>query len=971
MNSKCPVRNLSELIKAGLAAALITTVFFAPSSVCAASLYWDSDATGTGNVVIEGTGLGGTGSWDTSLSNWWSGSGTSDTTWTNGADTAVFWGTAGTVTLAAPVTVGGLQFNTTGYTLNTDSTNLLTFGAGTDTITLNNIAAATITGPVTGAGDVTITRSNGTSGTLTLNGTSATGWTGTTAISNGVTVALSGENQALFGTSSIALGGSITLTNTAAQATLDRVSDSAAITSNGGIITYANTAAAGTAYAETIGSVGLTSGALNIVLGTNQNASSNTQTLTLSGLTQAGASTVAFSAATTGPNATTNQIKVTGAAATTAGQIIGPWATVGTATNAQTDYAVYNGTENVVAAGIAASAETSWTASTDSYTLSGGTTLTGTRTITALRATGAAQTLALGGNTLETNGILNGGTGTLTISGAGVVRQQGTDAGNLYVNAGNSAITISAIIANNTGVLSLVKTGTGTLTLGGANTYTGTTTVQEGTLVAGSSPIRGNVFVGSLGGGPAAVFGSSSATTAYASGIDVTVYSNGTLNVFGGATPPRNLTIIGGTAAFNSGYFSGTLTMTGGSATGTMSNGTSSTIVTNASAATASISANISMVSNTSFTVADGDAAIDLNFTGVKNDSLGTRALTKSGAGVLALGGANGYSGATTVNAGTLLLRNSLALQNSALANGGTGIVFDSSVATHAFTIGGLNGSGNLALRDNAGTPGAVALTVKAGSYSGVLSGAGSLIKSGAGTQTLSGVNTYTGNTTISAGTLALGAAGTFANSPVINLGTSASQGTLNLTAKTSGFTFGTGQTLSGYGTVNIGAGKLVTFASGSTLAPGNSPGIVNVTGDLTLASGSTTNMEIVGRNGGAPVAGTDFDQVIVSGALAFGGTLNIDTTGLSGLVAGDSFGLFTAAFYTPGFTGVAMTGAYAPTFEENLGVWTGIDAGLLFTFTEANGTLGISAVPEPATYAAIFGALALAGVVWRRRSRV
>jgi hypothetical protein len=175
---------------------------------------------------------------------------------------------------------------------------------------------------------------------------------------------------------------------------------------------------------------------------------------------------------------------------------------------------------------------------------------------------------------------------------------------------------------------------------------------------------------------------------------------------------------------------------------------------------------------------------------------------------------------------------------------------------------------------------------------------------------------------------------------------------------------------LSGYGTVNIGSGKVVTV--NGTLAPGNSAGILNITGALALGSASTSNLEIVSRAGGAPVAGTDFDQVVVSGAVTFNGTLNINTTGLTGLVGGESFQLFNAGgTYTSGFTSVIMTGAYTPTFSNVGGVWTGSNAGLDFTFTESNGILSIaSAVPEPSTYALLAGGFALSAVTLQRRKR-
>ncbi len=109
-------------------------------------------------------------------------------------------------------------------------------------------------------------------------------------------------------------GGGITLTNTTTtEGSLNRISNSAGITSNGGTITYANTS--GNTYAETIGSVDLSSGALNVLANTNMAAGS--QTLTLSGLTRTGAtntSTIAFLAAS-GLNTTSNVMVNSGAGA--------------------------------------------------------------------------------------------------------------------------------------------------------------------------------------------------------------------------------------------------------------------------------------------------------------------------------------------------------------------------------------------------------------------------------------------------------------------------------------------------------------------------------------------------------------------------------------------------------------------------------------------------------------------------------
>lgn len=157
----------------------------------------------------------------------------------------------------------------------------------------------------------------------------------------------------------------------------------------------------------------------------------------------------------------------------------------------------------------------------------------------------------------------------------------------------------------------------------------------------------------------------------------------------------------------------------------------------------------------------DGDLTID---SVIANNSASS-GLVITGTGNVILGAANTHSGITYAGGGsTLVLKNQLALQSSELSMNHSSIVFDSSVSGNEFTLGGLSspysGAGyDIALQNNAGSPAAVALTVNqasASTYAGVLSGTGSLIKNGAGVLTLSGLNTYTGGTTINAGTLAL-----------------------------------------------------------------------------------------------------------------------------------------------------------------------------------------------------------------------
>ena len=164
-------------------------------------------------------------------------------------------------------------------------------------------------------------------------------------------------------------------------------------------------------------------------------------------------------------------------------------------------------------------------------------------------------------------------------------------------------------------------------------------------------------------------------------------------------------------------------------------------------------------------TVGDGNATGN-TFSGVLKNTAGALALTKIGSGTQTLSGSNTYSGATTVSAGTLNLSNQFAAQGSTVTmNGGT-LTFDQLVGGNAFTVGGLAGSSSgagydIALQNNAGTPAAVALTVGGSTanttYAGVLSGSGSLTKVGSNMLTLTGTNTYSGVTSINAGTLSIG----------------------------------------------------------------------------------------------------------------------------------------------------------------------------------------------------------------------
>jgi autotransporter-associated beta strand protein len=145
--------------------------------------------------------------------------------------------------------------------------------------------------------------------------------------------------------------------------------------------------------------------------------------------------------------------------------------------------------------------------------------------------------------------------------------------------------------------------------------------------------------------------------------------------------------------------------------------------------------------------------------------------LTKAGNGALLLNAPSTFSGMTTVSAGTLTLGNSSALQNSTLDGSGSGSL--SFGTLNATTFGGLTGPGMLNLANSASS--AISLNVGNNNsnttFSGNLFGPGSLTKLGSGTLTLTGTNSYSGATTVAAGTLIVTTPTAIVNGASLNVG--------------------------------------------------------------------------------------------------------------------------------------------------------------------------------------------------------
>ena len=250
---------------------------------------------------------------------------------------------------------------------------------------------------------------------------------------------------------------------------------------------------------------------------------------------------------------------------------------------------------------------------------------------------------------------------------------------------------------------------------------------------------------------------------------------------------------------------------------------------------------------------------------------------------------------------------------------------------------------------------------------SGGLNGSGKLTKEGAGILSVTGTGNLAGDTTVSAGLLRVN--GSIADSAIA---------------------VNSGGTLGGSGTVGD-----VLVASGGTIAPGNSPGILNA-GDTTWSGGGNYNWQIYNVAGSAGVGG--WDKVAITGNLDLTGLsaisrFNINLWSLSGLgpdVSGSAINFNSTSTYT--WTIASVTGSIlgfdAAFFSVNLAAANGTDG---FTndrsWVATNGNTYYGSidlvqhgqnldlvyspgVPEPSTYGMMIGALSLAVAAIRRRGR-
>ncbi|MEX6652455.1 autotransporter outer membrane beta-barrel domain-containing protein [Salmonella enterica] len=365
---------------------------------------------------------------------------------------------------------------------------------------------------------------------------------------------------------------------------------------------------------------------------------------------------------------------------------------------------------------------------------------------------GSDELIVTGDNTYSGGTTISGGTLTADHAdslGTGAVANSGV----LQVGEGELENTLS-------GSGSLVKTGTGELTLSGDNTYSGGTTITGGTLTADHAD--------SLGSGD---IDNSGVLKVGEGDLENTLSGSGSLV----KTGTGELTLSGGND------YSGGTTIIGGTLTADHADSLGTGAVANSGV----------------LQVGEGELENTLSGSGeLENTLSGSGSLVKTGTGELTLSGDNSYSGGTTIIGGTLTADHADSLGTGAVANSGVLQVGEGELENT------LSGSGSL---------------VKTGTeLENTLSGSGSLVKTGTGELTLGGDNSYSGDTTIADGTLIA------ANVNALGSGNIDNSGTLMLDAngafELANITTHTGATTALAAGSTLDAGQL-TQEDGSTLS--------------------------------------------------------------------------------------------------------------------------------------------------------
>jgi fibronectin-binding autotransporter adhesin len=677
----------------GIAAAAFFSAF---ASTQAATYYWDNNGSADGFGTAGGTWSsptsGGASGWSQSSS----GNVTIDGVTTSTSD-ALYFGTStanyglasGTVTVSGAVNAGDILFGSqsgaialSGGTVGISSTSVLT---------VNN-SSATISSVLSGS-LAALTKSG--SGTLLLTGAST--YTGVTTISGGtLQIGNGGTTGSLSTSSSIVNNGvlSFNRSNTITQT----VEFAQAITGTGSLIkngagtlalggSSVNSYTGGTivnagivAFGNAVGSAGVIRGALTINEGGAANPSGNGWSFgygpsdSVSSVTINGG-LLNFGSPNISSGYSGNSMTLTG------GTIAGAFGWFNGRTSTPTLQTLASSRQSTISGGIGLRLSSSGTLTFD---VASGSTSDGIDLLVSGSIVNATSSPA-GGD------ILKVGAGLLVLSAANTYTGKTTiSAGTLQIGTGGTtgSLSTSSTIANNgslvfnrsdniaqgthfantiTGTGSLTQNGGGTLTLGQANSYTGGTIVNSGTLTLGTvsgdvGSIRGPLTI-NQGGQVNANAGSWSLGFGTTTSVSTIAVNGGLLN------------FTNSSSAAGAGYAGTSIVLTGGTIGGesfAWYNGITSTptLQTMASSARSTISGGIALRLSSSgtltFNVANGSTSdgIDLLISGpIANaaapDNNGG-AIVKTGLGRMVISGSNSYTGQTQVNAGSLIVNGAL-----------------------------------------------------------------------------------------------------------------------------------------------------------------------------------------------------------------------------------------------------------------------------------------------------------------------
>ncbi|QOV90651.1 autotransporter-associated beta strand repeat-containing protein [Humisphaera borealis] len=484
------------------------------------------------------------------------------------------------------------------------------------------------------------------------------------------------------------------------------------------------------------------------------------------------------------------------------------------------------------------------------------------------------------------NGAL-GTTGNITFTGSSTLQWNGTNtediSGRLVMTNGvtstfdtvaNNVTLATGFGSSSTGALT--KAGTGILTLSGANTYSGTTTISAGTLRLANTGALGTSALVSIGANTLQL------------GTD-TAFSGPAISIAGGtivsdrATAGAGLTHVLGNAAvsnathnFTAGtnVTSGTAAIQLGNITNASGSGGNATL--NPTTANLIITGGYEGVTNTGTNglILSGSSSGNSVAGDIKNGTRTTQNLFKQGNSIWTLSGTNTYTGTTRVDAGALITTKAAALpglNNLVTFNGGT---LGARIGAGGWTTGEVD---TLLLSTNAvKTSGALGIDTTTASltqWTGFTTGVDSLgatlglTKLGTNTLTLNSAgNNYAGTTTIDQGTLALSVDHTLAGALNFGFGgTNTNTGTLDLSAANA--SFGSLNVLTNSAnnnTITIGSGKTLTISGNVTVGVNAANAVASLVtsggGNLVVGTGGTNTFIVGGASGGTLAGSTAVD---------------------------------------------------------------------------------------------------------------